>query len=89
MAFSATDTTRKRGGRGGRALTCFYLSTNTTWEAGQRGAGRPGRAVLAPGATDAGSTNLTIPARTGVVMDPPLARAESDGVVAEASDSSS
>jgi subtilase family serine protease len=61
-AISVTDTTKNcGGGEGGASTTKLYLSTNTTYEAGDTYVGQRAVPALAAGASNAGSTPITIP----------------------------
>jgi subtilase family serine protease/subtilisin family serine protease len=85
--LTLTDTTTNQGaGAAAASTTRFYLSTDPTWDAADTPLG--GRAVpaLAAGASSAGSTTVTIPAGTAGGVYYLVARADGDGVVAEASE---
>ena len=56
------DTTKNIGtGTAGASTTKLYLSTNTTWDAGDTYLGSRAVPMLAAGASSAGSTSVTIP----------------------------
>jgi subtilase family serine protease len=69
------------------STTRFYLSTNTSLDGGD-GALMPSRAVpqLADGASSSGSTSVNIPSNTAPGLYYVIAQADSDGVVAESSE---
>jgi hypothetical protein len=64
--ISVTDTTKNQGGGTSVASTTkLYLSTNSTWDTGDTYLGERAVGSLAAGATNSGSTSVTIPAVTG------------------------
>ena len=82
--ITVTDTTKNQGaGTAEASTTAFYLSTNSTFDAGDVPLG--GRAVpaLAAGATSAASTPLALPAATAPGTYYVIARADADGIVGE------
>jgi subtilase family serine protease len=63
--ITINDTTKNTGGgAAGASTTRFYLSANTTVDATDVLLGSRDVAALAAGASDAGATNVTIPAGT-------------------------
>jgi len=85
--ITLTDTIRNIGGGNAAATnTRFYLSTNTTLEAGDVLLGSRAVAALAPGASDTGSVTLTIPAGTPSGAYYILAKADGDDTLAETSE---
>ncbi len=79
-----TDTTRNQGtGSAPQSNTGFYLSTNTTLDAADIWLGSRLLAPLGPGATNALSTTLQVPAATATGSYYVLAKADWDGVVGE------
>jgi subtilase family serine protease/sugar lactone lactonase YvrE len=86
-AITVTDTTKNQGlGSAVATTTSFYLSTNTTYEAGDISLGSRAVPILASAATNAGSTSVTIPAGTAPGTWYILARADATGAVAETSE---
>ncbi len=84
VSFSLSDTTKNQGGgAAGASVTRFYLSTNTTIEAGDAVLGERAVPALAPGTTNSGSTSVTIPPGTAGGNYYLIARADADGAVAE------
>ncbi len=82
--ISVTDTTRNQGGGDAAAsITKLYLSTNTTYDAGDTNLGERGVPALTAGATNTGSTNVTIPAVLSVGPYYIIAVSDADGVVTE------
>ncbi len=78
------DTTRNQGAdTAAVSATAFYLSTNGSLDAADVPLGNRPVAELAPGATEAASTFLTIPASTAVGTYYILAKADANGSVAE------
>jgi len=67
--ISVTDTTKNNGGGdAGASTTKLYVSTNTTWDAGDTYLGSRSVPMLAAGASSAGSTSVTIP--SGIATGP-------------------
>jgi subtilase family serine protease len=63
--FTVTETTKNSGaGDAGGSTTRFYLSTNSSLDAGDEPLGSRTVPPLAAGATDAATTTLTVPADT-------------------------
>ena len=63
--ITVNDTTKNNGASAsGTSVTNFYLSTNSTYDAGDTPLGSRNVPALAAGATNAGTTNVTIPAGT-------------------------
>jgi len=84
-SIAVSDTVKNQGGgAGGASTTRFYLSANTTLDAADV-ALTGGRAVpaLAAGATNTGTTTLTIPSATETGSYYLFAKADADSVVAE------
>ena len=78
------DTTKNQGaGAAAASVTAFYLSTNSTWDAGDLPIGSRTVSPLVAGATEAAATPLTIPASTGVGSYYVLAKADGAATVAE------
>jgi subtilase family serine protease len=87
VTFSVTDTTRNAGaGASAGSTTRFYLSANAVWEPTDLALGSRAVPALAAGATSSATTALTIPAGTTGGVYYILARADADGIVAEASE---
>ena len=83
--ITVTDTTRNQGGGNAPATTTrYFLSTNTTLDAGDIALGARAVAALGPGASDTGSVALAIPASTANGIYYLIAAADNDNVVAEA-----
>lgn len=81
------DTTKNQGaGQAAASTTNFYLSTNTTYGAGDVFLGSRSIGPLNPGATSAGQTPVTIPAGTAVGSYYILAVADGGVAVAETSE---
>jgi subtilase family serine protease/subtilisin family serine protease len=86
--ISINDTTRNQGGGpADGSTTKFYLSTNTTLDASDILLGSRSVPLLDPGASNAASTIVTIPAGTVPGVYYIIAKADADGVVAETSES--
>ena len=79
------DTTANQGGDGAAAsVTRFYLSVNSTLDGGDVLLSNTHVVPdLAAGATDVGSTTLTIPSNTATGMHYIIAKADADNVVLE------
>ena len=87
QAISVTDTTKNAGaGAAGPSQTRFYLSTNGTLEPADPLIGSRSVAALAAGATSSGSATVTIPQVTATGTWYIIARADGEGIVAEASE---
>ena len=88
LTLSVSDTTTNDGtGASAASITRFYLSSNSSFDAGDTlldGA----RAVpaLDPGISSAGPTTITIPANTPAGAYYVIAKADADGVVSETSE---
>ncbi|MBI3030250.1 MAG: S8 family serine peptidase [Candidatus Rokubacteria bacterium] len=83
-ALTVSDTTKNQGGgAAGPSTTRFYLSTNSVLDAGDVLLGSRAIPALAPGASSAGSTPLTIPAGTATGNYYLIAQADGDSGVAE------
>lgn len=83
--ITVTDTTRNQTGTGPAApsVTRFYLSSNSTWDAGDVPIGFRGVLDLAPGVSSPGSTVLTIPAGYTAGTSYVIAKADADGALSE------
>ncbi len=86
--ITATNTTRNQTNTGPApaSTTMFYLSANATWDAGDTEIGSQLVGPLAPGASEAHSTTLTIPAETVPGTWYVIARADADGLIPETSE---
>jgi subtilase family serine protease len=84
-AISVSSTTKNQGGgsTGAASTTRFSLSTDAIYDAGDTPLGLRAIAILAAGASSAGSTSLTIPVGTAPGNYYVLARADADGAVFE------
>jgi subtilase family serine protease len=82
--ISATDTVKNAGG-GVAAVTTtrFYLSTNFSFDSADVLIGSRTVPALDPGATDAGTASLTIPAQTAASLYYIIAVTDADDVVTE------
>jgi len=84
--ISVTDTTRnKGGGDAGVSTTKLYLSTNTAYDAGDTYLGERGVPALTAGATNTGSTNVTLSAGLSAGSYYIIAVSDANGVVTETS----
>jgi subtilase family serine protease/subtilisin family serine protease len=82
--ITVTDTTRNQGaGAASATSTRYYLSINNALDASDVLLGARGVAALAPGASDAGSVAITIPAGTASGSYYILAKADGDDAVVE------
>ncbi len=82
--INVNDTTKNSGGgSSGSSTTRFYLSTNTTYDAGDTSVGSRAVPSLAAGASNAGSTSVNIPSGIATGAYYIIARSDADGVVAE------
>lgn len=82
--ISITDTTKNNGtADAGASTTKFYLSTNTTYDAGDVYLGNRALPSLIAGTSNLGSTPVTLPASTSTGAYYIIARADADGVIAE------
>jgi subtilase family serine protease len=82
--ISVTDTIKNQGGgRAGAFTIKFYLSTNTTYGAGDILLGSRAISSLAPGATSSGSTFVTIPFGTTAGTYYIVGKADAEEVVLE------
>jgi subtilase family serine protease len=87
-AITIADTTGNQGGgAAGASTTRFYLSTNTTFDAGDVSLGARAVPALSAGASSSGSTSVTILAGTAGGTYYLLARADADGAIAETQES--
>jgi subtilase family serine protease len=83
-SFTANDTTRNQGADAvPMTATRFYLSTNSSFGAGDVPIGVRMIGALTPGATDAGSATLVVPAGTAPGNWWVIAVSDGDGTVAE------
>jgi subtilase family serine protease len=84
QTVTVTDATQNAGGGAvGGSTPAFYLSANTSWDAGDLLLGSRAVPPLAGGATSTAGTAVTIPAGTAPGSYYLLARADADGTVAE------
>jgi subtilase family serine protease/subtilisin family serine protease len=84
VGFTVSDTTKNQGGGPAAAsTTTFYLSTNSLLDGGDVLLGSRAVPALGPGATDAGSATLTIPAGTAAGTYYLLVRADGADAVSE------
>ncbi|MBI5408522.1 MAG: M6 family metalloprotease domain-containing protein [Nitrospirae bacterium] len=82
--ISVGDTTKNNGPDVAPASTTkFYWSTNSTWDAGDTYLGSRAVPSLAAGATNSGSTTVTVPTNTCSGTFYIIARADGDNVIAE------
>lgn len=82
--INVNDTTKnKGGGSSGPSTNRFYLSTNTTYDAGDTSLGSRAVPSLAAGASNAGSISVNIPSGIAAGAYYIIARSDADGVVAE------
>jgi hypothetical protein len=83
QTITVSDTTKNQGaGTSGASTTRFYLSTNSTYDAGDTYLGQRSVPSLNPGASSSGSTTVTIPpgmCGTNYI----IARANADGANGE------
>ncbi|MBI5739722.1 MAG: hypothetical protein HZA16_03285 [Nitrospirae bacterium] len=85
--ITVTDSTKNSGqGGAGASTTRFYLSTNSTYDAGDTLIGERAVAALTAGATDTGSASVTIPAGTAAGARYIIARSDATGIIAEKSE---
>jgi subtilase family serine protease len=85
--ITINDTTRNQGsGAGSPSTTSFYLSSNSTLDASDTPLGTRDVPALAPGATNAGSTTVTIPATATAGTLYVIAKADGPGLLTEASE---
>jgi thermitase len=76
-AIAVTDTTKNQGGGGaGGTTTAFYLSANSSFDAGDAPLGSRSVPPLGAGATSTATTNLTLPAGLATGTWYVLARAD-------------
>jgi len=85
LTVTVTDTTHNQSGTGPAAasITRFYLSTDSTWDAGDAALGFRNVPALQPNDSSSASTSLLIPAGTVPGSYFIIARADADGVVPE------
>ncbi len=85
--INITDTTKNNGtGTAGASTTKFYWSANNTLDAGDTLLGSRAVPALAAGATNTGTTTVTVPANAcaaGVGTYYVIAKADADNVIAE------
>jgi subtilase family serine protease len=85
--MAVSDTTRNGGGATAAAtVTRIYLSTDATLDGSDTLLGSRAVGTLAPAATSAGSTTVTIPAGTNTGLYYLLAKADGDNAVSETSE---
>jgi subtilase family serine protease len=83
-SITVTDTTKNSGaGDAGSSTTSFYLSTDTTFDAGDALIGSRVVGAILVGATDQGTTSVAIPAGTAAGTYYIISKADADNVVAE------
>jgi subtilase family serine protease/subtilisin family serine protease len=86
-SIGVTDTTRNNGtGPAPESVTGFYLSTNNSWDAGDRFLGERPVGALAPGTTESMPTTLDVPADTTTGTYYVIAKADYAGVITESSE---
>jgi subtilase family serine protease len=87
--ISLSETTKNQGGPAAASVTRYYLSTNTTFEAGDTALGFRLVPALVAGASSAapGGSQLTIPLNTATGNYYIIARADADGQVPESNES--
>jgi subtilase family serine protease len=84
LALTLSDTTRNQGaGTSPATTTSYYLSVNSTWDAGDTLLGSRSVPALAAGVSDSGSTSVTLPAGLSVATYYLIARADSGDLAAE------
>ena len=84
LAITVTDTTRNQGaGATAPSTTTYYLSTNTTLDAGDLVLGSRAVPALAAGVSDTGSVTVTIPAGTATGTYFLFAKADAGDAVSE------
>jgi subtilase family serine protease len=82
--ITVSDTTKNQGGgAAGASTTRFYLSTDSTFDAADLPLGSRAVPGLPAGATNSGTTGVTIPTDTTVGTYYVIARADADGIVVE------
>jgi len=82
--LTITDTTKNQGGGGADSTTTrFYLTASTVLDASAAVLGSRAIPALAAGATNSGSTTVTIPAGTATGNHYIIAKADADNVVTE------
>jgi len=86
--ISVTDTVKNAGGgSSGASTTRIYFSTNITFDGSDQPLADRTVLALAPGATNSGSTSVTVPAGTAPGIYYLIAVTDADGVVAETTES--
>ena len=85
-AFTALDTTRNDGSAVGATTTSYYLSTNTTLDAGDLLLGSRSVAALAYGAQNYGQLSLVIPTTKAAGTYYLIAKTDNDNVASEANE---
>ena len=87
-SITATNTTKNQTNTGPApaSTTRFYLSANATLDGGDPEIGFQAIGILAPGASEAHSTTLTIPAGTTPGTKYVIAKADADGLFTETLD---
>jgi subtilase family serine protease/subtilisin family serine protease len=87
VSITATDTTKNQGGAAAAAsVTRFFLSSNSTHDAGDIALGSRSVPLLSAAASSTGSATLTIPAGTATGTWYLIARSDADDIVAETSE---
>ncbi len=85
-AISVGDTTKNQGTATAAATTNrYYLSANSSWDSGDVPLGSRPVGQILPGATDTGSTTVTLPSGTAGFLYV-IARADDTGVLAESNE---
>ena len=85
--ITVNDTTRNQGsGAGSPSTTSFYLSPNSTLDASDTPLGTRDVPALGPGATNAGTTTVTIPLTTSAGTFYVIAKADGPGLLTESSE---
>ncbi len=89
LTIAVTDTTKNATGRSDApaSATTFYLSSDATLDGADSVIGSRSVGPIASGATNSGSTNVTIPAATGPGTWYVIAKADGPDVVSETSES--
>jgi subtilase family serine protease len=88
LPLALTDTTRNQGtGPSGDSTTSFYLSQNTLLDGGDTLLGTRAVPGLSPGATDAATTEVSVPAAIGGGSYYVIAKADGPGLVSESIES--
>jgi subtilase family serine protease/sugar lactone lactonase YvrE len=88
LSITAANTTKNQANTGpaGASTTKFYLSTNATLDGSDPQIGTQAIGLLAPGASEAHSTSLTIPGGTAPGAYYVIAKADADNLITETID---